>query len=512
MKNLNKVALAGSYKKAHKGETTAKVNSRQFIDVTVRVRRKKSIEAHLDEGKRIGHDDYEKQFGAAQKDADQVEAFAHQYKLKTVEVSLSRRSVILRGSVANMEAAFGVSLAKAVDSHGDDIRVRKGDIFIPSALADIIEGVFGLDNRKVARPMFKALDGEGGISPTAQVSNSFTPNRLAQIYGFPDGFNGKGQTIAIIELGGGYRTKDLTAYFKSLGIKKPSVKAISIDKGKNAPSTPDGADGEVMLDIEVAGAVASGAKIVVYFCPNTDKGFLDAITKAVHDTTHKPSVVSISWGGAEVSWTPQSLNSYNEAFKGAAALGVTVCVAAGDNGSSDGIQGGDVHVDFPASSPYVLACGGTSLKVNGNTITSETVWHDSVSSATGGGVSNVFPLPGYQQNANVPKAIDTNNVGRGVPDVAGNADPNTGYVVLVDGQQMVIGGTSAVAPLYAGLIACLNQQSGKWAGFINPTLYANPSLCRDITVGDNRTAAGNKGYDAGPGWDACTGWGVFNKL
>jgi len=512
MKNLNKVALAGSYKKAHKGETTAKVNRRQFIDVTVRVRRKKSIETHLGEGKQIGHADYEKEFGSSQKDVDQVEAFAHQYKLKTVEVSLPRRSVILRGSVANMEAAFGVSLAKAVDSHGDDIRVRKGDIFIPESLADIIEGVFGLDNRKVARPMFKALDGQGGISPSAKVSNSFTPNRLAQIYGFPAGFNGKGQTIAIIELGGGYRTKDLRAYFKSLGIKKPSVKAISVDGGKNKPSTADSADGEVMLDIEVAGAVASGAKIVVYFCPNTDKGFLDAITKAVHDGTHKPSVVSISWGGAEVAWTAQSLNTYNEAFKGAAALGVTICAAAGDNGSSDGIKGGDVHVDFPASSPYVLACGGTSLKANGNTVTSETVWHDSVNSATGGGVSNVFPLPDYQKNAKVPKAIGTNHVGRGVPDVAGNADPNTGYVVLVDGQQMVIGGTSAVAPLYAGLIACLNQQSGKWAGFINPTLYANPSLCRDITSGNNRTADGNKGYDAGAGWDACTGLGVFNKL
>ncbi|MEO6978851.1 MAG: S53 family peptidase [Mucilaginibacter sp.] len=513
MKNLNKVALAGSYKKAHMGETTAKVNRRQFIDVTVRIRRKKSIEAHLDEGKQIGHDDYEKEFGAAQNDADKVEAFAHQYKLKTVEVSLARRSVILRGSVANMEAAFGVSLAKAVDSHGDDIRVRKGDIFIPAALEDIIEGVFGLDNRKVARPMFTTLDDGDGISPQAKVSNSFTPDRLAKIYGFPAGFNGKGQTIAIIELGGGYRTKDLTTYFKGLGIKKPSIRAISVDKGKNTPTIPKSADSEVMLDIEVAGVVAWGAKIVVYFCPNTDKGFLDAITKAVHDTKHKASVVSISWGGAEVAWTAQSLNTYNEAFKGAAALGVTICAAAGDNGSSDGIKGGDVHVDFPASSPYVLACGGTSLKVNGDdTISSETVWHVSANSATGGGVSNVFLLPDYQKNAKVPKAIGTNHVGRGVPDVAGNADPNTGYVVLVDGLPMVIGGTSAVAPLYAGLIACLNQQSGKRAGFINPTLYANPSLCRDITSGNNRTADGNKGYDAGPGWDACTGLGVFNKL
>ncbi|MDB5086089.1 MAG: family peptidase [Mucilaginibacter sp.] len=513
MKTSNKVALAGSYKKAHSGETTAKLNRNTFIEVTLRIRRKKSIESVLNAGKRVDHADYEKEFGASQKDADQVEAFARQYKLSTVEVSLPRRTVILRGSIANMEAAFEVNLSKAVDSHGDDIRVRKGDIYIPEALKDIVEGVFGLDNRKAARPLFKLLKKADGISPHASVSSSFTPNQLAGIYGFPAGFNGKGQTIAIIELGGGYRTTDLTNYFKKLGIKKPSIKAILVDKGKNSPSNANSADGEVMLDIEVAGAVASGAKIVVYFSPNTDKGFLDAITKAVHDTTHKPSVVSISWGGGEAVWTQQSLNSFNEAFKAAAVLGVTICAAAGDNGSSDGLTDNSVHVDFPASSPYVLACGGTTLKVKNNVITSETVWHDSNDSATGGGVSNVFPLPDYQKNAGVPAAIGTNFIGRGVPDVAGNADPNTGYNVLVDGQQLVIGGTSAVAPLFAGLIACLNQKNGKWSGFINPTLYAaNPSVCRDITVGNNRTTTGNAGYDARVGWDPCTGLGVFSKL
>ncbi|MEO6852301.1 MAG: S53 family peptidase, partial [Mucilaginibacter sp.] len=272
------------------------------------------------------------------------------------------------------------------------------------------------------------------------------------------------------------------------------------------------ADGEVMLDIEVAGAVAPGAKIVVYFCPNTDQGFLDAITKAVHDTTNKPSVISISWGSAEVNWTQQSLNNFNETFKAAALLGVTICVAAGDSGSSDSVTDGKVHVDFPASSPYVLACGGTSLKVNNNKMSSETVWHDSNDSATGGGVSNFFALPDYQSNAKVPLSLNSQFKGRGLPDVAGDADPNTGYKVLVDGQKMVIGGTSAVAPLMAGLIARINQKKGKSAGFINPALYANPSFCRDITLGNNKTTSTNTGYTAGPGWDACTGWGVLSSL
>ncbi|MGZ3751852.1 MAG: S53 family peptidase [Mucilaginibacter sp.] len=515
MRSPKKIALAGSNKAAHTGDITAKIDRDEDIEVTVRIRRKKSLEDKLKSGDTISHKNYEKEFGAAQKDADKVEAFAHMYHLSTVETDLARRSVILKGSIADMEAAFGVKLSGSTDASGNKIRVRQGEIFIPATLKDVIQGVFGLDNRPVARPLFKIgrRDGQADAAPAVS-HQTFTPDQLANIYGFPAGFNGKGQTIAIIELGGGYRTKDITTYFKGLGLKKPTVKAISIDGSKNKPSNPNGADGEVMLDIEVAGAVAPGAKIVVYFCPNTDQGFLDAITKAVHDSANKPSVVSISWGGAEANWTQQSLTNFNEAFKGAAALGVTICVAAGDNGSSDGLSDGEVNVDFPASSPYVLACGGTSLKVNNsNAITSETVWHDSDNSATGGGVSNIFDLPDYQKNSNVPTAIDTGHIGRGVPDVAGDADPNTGYKVLVDGQSMVIGGTSAVAPLYAGLVARINQQKGSWAGFINPVLYsATPSLCRDITVGNNKTTSGQTGYDARVGWDPCTGLGVLSHF
>lgn len=258
--------------------------------------------------------------------------------------------------------------------------------------------------------------------------------------------------------------------------------------------------------------IAPGAKIAVYFAANTDQGFMDAITQAIHDTDNKPSVISISWGAAEVNWTQQAMDNFNESFKTAAAIGVSICVAAGDSGSSDGQSDGKVHVDFPASSPYALACGGTKLQTSGNTIIAETVWHESSTSATGGGVSTYFALPDYQQYANVPKEPDTGFKGRGVPDVAGNADPDTGYNVLVDGQQMVIGGTSAVAPLMAGLIALLNEQSGNAAGFINPVIYAKPALCRDITSGDNKTTSGNTGYTAGPGWDACTGLGVLSKL
>ena len=209
----------------------------------------------------------------------------------------------------------------------------------------------------------------------------------------------------------------------------PKVSSVSVDHGKNHPTrNPDGPDGEVMLDIEVAAAIAPKAKIVVYFCPNTDQGFLDGITQAIHDTVNKPSVISISWGGSESNWTDQAMQQYDQAFQAAAALGITVCVAAGDNGSSDGVDDGAAHVDFPASSPNVLACGGTTLAATASSIDSEVVWNDGANGAPPVGESATeFPLPAYQQNAGVPPAFGTGKAGRGLPDVAGDADPNTGY-------------------------------------------------------------------------------------
>jgi len=506
------VTLAGSEKRAPEGVRTDTLNRAEVAEVTVRVRGRKPLPAKVGTGKIISREAFEGKYGSRAEDMAAVEAFAHEFHLSTVALSSARRSVILRGKVGDLEEAFNVRLSHFRDARGEIFRGRSGSIAVPRHLGSVIEGVFGLDNRTHARPMFQVA--RQGIVPLrhAQVPASFTPDALARIYGFPKTATGKGQCIALIELGGGYRTKDLTSYFSSLKIPRPAVKAVSVDGGTNNPSTPDSADGEVMLDIEVAGAVAPGATIVVYFAPNTDQGFLDAITTAVHDTHNKPGVISISWGSAEDRWTAQSLKSFNDAFAAAAALGVTIFAAAGDSGSADSETDGKVHADFPASSLYVTGCGGTTLNVKGTTIQSEVVWHDSNSSATGGGVSDVFPLPDYQKKAGVPPSASSGKAGRGVPDVAANADPQTGYRVLVDGEQMVIGGTSAVAPLMAALIARVNQGKGKPAGFINPTLYADPSLCRDITQGNNITTSTHKGYNAGPGWDPCTGLGVLSGL
>ncbi|HJZ49946.1 MAG TPA: S53 family peptidase, partial [Roseiflexaceae bacterium] len=263
-----------------------------------------------------------------------------------------------------------------------------------------------------------------------------------------------------------------------------------------------------------AGAVAPGARIAVYFAPNTDDGFLNAIKTAIHDDLRKPSVISISWGAPEsgppnVAWTAQAMQAFDQAFQDAATLGVTICCSSGDNGSSDGVNDGKAHVDFPAASPFVLACGGTHLEANGTAIAQEVVWNDGASGgATGGGISDVFALPSYQSDANIPPSANPGrHVGRGVPDVAGDADPATGYQVLVDGQASIFGGTSAVSPLYAGLIALINQSLGKPAGFVNPLLYGQARAAgavHDITSGDNGA------YLARAGWDACTGLGSID--
>ncbi|HKO19925.1 MAG TPA: S53 family peptidase, partial [Acidobacteriaceae bacterium] len=245
---------------------------------------------------------------------------------------------------------------------------------------------------------------------------------------------------------------------------------------------------------------------MVYFAPNTDQGFIDAISTAIHDTVNKPSVISISWGGPESSWSQQSMTALDQACQSAAALGITITAASGDNGSSDGVTTGGNHVDFPASSPHVLACGGTKLLGSGASIASEVTWNEDASNegSTGGGVSTVFSLPSWQANAGVPKAGSF--PGRGVPDVSGDADPVTGYIVRVDGQSMVIGGTSAVAPLWAGLITLANGQNKISAGFLQPIIYSAKakSAFRDITSGNNGS------FKAGPGWDACTGLGSPN--
>jgi kumamolisin len=511
--NKKSTVLAGSERQPVRGARLIH-NSHpdQTIEVSIRIRRKSDIakpgelKAVLANPgfKHMSRADFENTHGADPADVEKIKKFAQEYGLHVRETGteVARRTVMVSGTVANLQKAFGVELKEYSHPQGN-YRGRVGSIHVPAEYADIIKGVFGLDNRPQAEPHFRRLAQTPGIKAhTATASHD--PNDVAKIYDFPAG-DGTGQCVGIIELGGGFKLDDITNYFNSLNLSVPQVISSSVDGGTNSPSTPDSADGEVMLDIEVVGAIVPKAKIVVYFAPNTDQGFLDAITTAVHDSVNQPSVISISWGSAESNWTQQALTNFDDAFQSAAALGVSVTVASGDNGSSDGVNDGNDHVDFPASDPYVLGCGGTTLQASNDQIVNEVVWNNlsAGGGAGGGGVSDVFSLPTYQNGFNLPAASGQAG-GRGVPDVAGDADPSTGYNVLVDGENAVFGGTSAVAPLFAGLIARINQSTGKAIGFLNPLIYSQAiesSGFHDITDGNNGD------FSAATGWDPCTGLG-----
>jgi len=502
-----RVELTGSHRTTVAGATAPRpVDNQEMIQATVVLRRRTRTNMPAAEEFAFRHPngtqyqtrgEFSVLHGADPADIAAIEAFAHENGLSITERSAARRSVVLRGTAANMQKAFGTKLAHYTTTAGE-YRGRTGSLTIPSNLQPMVTAVLGLDNRPIAKPHSRRAH-------AARVTGALTPTQVAQAYTFPAGATGAGETIGIIELGGGYNTDDLNTYFNG---KAPAISSISVDGGANQPGVDPDSDGEVMLDIEVAGSVAPGARIVVYFAPNTDQGFHDAITTAVHDTTNNPTVISISWGGPEDSWTTQAANAMLEACTDAAGVGVTITAAAGDNGATDGVTDGKLHVDLPACLPPVLGCGGTKLTLSGGEIKTETVWNETANGegATGGGVSNIFPLPSYQSKAGVPPQKETQVVGRGVPDVAGNADPVTGYKVRVDGQNTVIGGTSAVAPLWAGLIALINQQLGNPVGFCQPALYqliGTPSF-HQIVKGNNGA------YDAGLNWNACTGLGTPN--
>jgi kumamolisin len=503
--------IAGSEKSQPEGaRNIGACNPDETIEVVMMLRRQdaagfKQLMDKIEKGdssaKPLSREEFAKRFGASAADVAKATAFAADHGLTVVRTDPAARSVVLSGTVAQFNQAFGVRLERFEHHAMGEYRGNSGPVNVPSDMKDLVTAVLGLDNRPQARPHFRFRPPFRAARAQAK---AFTPLDLARLYNFPVG-DGAGQCVGLIELGGGYTQSDLTSYFSQLGVGAPKVISVGVDKAKNAPTgSANGPDGEVTLDIEVVGAIVPGATIAVYFTPNSDAGFVDAVNTAIHDTTNKPSVVSISWGGPEANWTAQSQNAFNEVLQSAAVMGVTICVASGDSGSSDGGTNGGDNVDFPASSPYVLACGGTHLTASAKGISSEVVWNDGdQGGAGGGGVSAAFALPVWQEGLSVTRTQGGKSAltKRGVPDIAGDASPETGYEVLIGGQQTVVGGTSAVAPLWAALIARINASASQPAGFINPKLYKAGNIGNDITSGNNGS------FEASAGWDACTGLG-----
>ena len=467
-------------------------------------------------------------FSAAEADLDAVVAFADEHGLKVLERSARKRSVRVTGTVAAMNSAFQITLREYAHPAGT-YRSHAEEVALPASLADVVEGVLGLDNRPMARSYLRRPAAtHGAAAPAALPANTYLPPAVAKLFDFPAG-DGTGECVAVFAFNGslgsgpsapgGYDLTSLDNYFtQTIGETAPSIVNVVVQGPGNDPgdgSNPNDSSGEVLLDLCIVGSVAPGARIAMYFTEFTEEGWVNGIKEAASDTTNSPSVISISYGNPEDDstngvWMAQTVTLVNDAFQQAATQGMTISCAAGDNGAYD--EPGETttyHVDFPASSPWVLGVGGTRLEADPTTgvISAEAVWNDLADGegATGGGVSRVFPLPTWQQGAaDVPPNADgTSGPGRGVPDVASLADPETGFNVLSpNGTIGQVGGTSAAAPMWSALIARLNQQTGTRLGFFNTQLYASYSgTLQDITSGNNG------GYSAGPGWDACTGWG-----
>ena len=460
----------------------------------------------------LTHEDFAGAHGAAREDLDRVTQFARSQGLEVLESNSARRSVVVRGTVAKLNKAFALKL-EDYDSPLGKYHSYTGPVRLPSNLAGIVLAVVGLDNGAVPA-RHHAADPPN--------TNPLTPLQVAQLYNFPNG-DAAGQTIGIYEMPSslstpGYTANDLSLTMNAFGggLTAPTPTDVSVDGQTNSGIS----DPETVLDITVSSAIAQKAAIAVYFTGTTPQNIIHALQRMIHPDVGDPvpTILSISYGWSPDDDTfyiiPAEYNQMNWLFEDAAVLGITVLVSTGDSGAFY-LDPTQAQASYPATDPWVVACGGTTV---GNIMGSnfdEYVWNDSWvtgSGATGGGVSALWPVPSYQSTAGVPLRNGTHTVGRGIPDVAGNASVNSGYPEFIGGSSAgTIGGTSAVAPLYAGLIARINALLGCNVGFIDPLLYASAGTAfRDI-VGSpgpsDNSFGGVTGYPAHAGWDACTGLG-----
>lgn len=422
-----------------------------------------------------------------------VAAFAEAHGLQVGAWMPLTRRLKVRGAARDMGAAFGLTWVQVPEG----ARVALGEPTVPSGLRPYLRGITGLDARPRLRPHLKAKAFAEAVAPEG---SGFPAPAFAQRYSFPDG-DGCGQHVGLLQLGGAFAPSDLEVYFAALGLPVPALTVVPVSGGDPAPEKES--RWEVTLDLEVLGAVVPAAKLTLFIAPNNAEGLLDLVEAALHGGPDQPAVLSMSWGAAESEWGELELQLVSDAFQTAAALGVTILVSSGDEGSTDGATDGKQHVAFPASCPWVTGVGGTQQTADG-----EAVWNALPDKgATGGGVSDFFDLPDWQKDAGVPKSANDGGLRRAVPDLAAYAAEEGGYRVFIDGQWRVLGGTSAAAPLLAGLVARINAGREKPLGHLNPRLYgAARSALTPVTTGTNGAYAATEGYSA------CTGLGVVNGV
>jgi len=486
-----------------------------------------------------------------------VSAFAAAHGLRVVESSRARHDVILEGTAQALNDAFGVQLHTYGYGNGE-YRAHDEAIVLPAELRDLVEGVLGLDNVPLHQPRLA----------TGGATQQLTPAQLEAHYNFPKADASK-QRIALIQFGGGYDPADVQAFAAQCEVPLPEITDIGVagsdgTAGANAPlsratataiaeawrtatSFPEmiakfGSDlsgfmttMEVTMDVELSVALGGGASIDVFFAPSGADGWRRVLYAAIGEPIGGakgpprplPNVISISWGDNESAFGTAMLKIINDTLLAVQRKGVLVCCASGDRGTSNiwpnkaGTECKVANVNFPASSPVVVACGGTSL-AGPATALRESSWNSTVlglTMASGGGMSGFFPRPAYQGALSmipVPGSWlgagnGTGFRGRWVPDVAASADFASGVPLVIGGVSLPSGGTSAATPLCAALLARLGAATGHPLAGLTSWLYAQKAgaACRDVTTGDNNVCAGTLGfYRAGPGWDACTGLGA----
>lgn len=346
-------------------------------------------------------------------------------------------------------------------------------------------------------------------------NQGYVPADIRRLYNFPTEYSGMGQVIGILEFSNGYSLTDAILFWELHGINVPNVTFVSVDGTRNdGGRSPD--DEEASLDLQWAGALAPGAQLLVYEAnagdtyASFDQSVIQTLQYILNDKEHHPSVLSISYGDAEATIGTEASQQIADLIAQLSANGVTVCIASGDQGAygMHDLNGPNVvHADAPATSPQAVAVGGTHLESDGT----ETVWSyygQENGGATGGGFSSVFSTPTYQTSLGIA-------VGRGIPDVALNADPETGYQIIFQRSRTIVGGTSVACPVFAAMVALANEARASHGlpalRNLTEVLYSTAlqGAYKDITVGNN-TFNNVDGYAAGPGWDACTGFGSVN--
>jgi kumamolisin len=440
-------------------EARRKTDPNQRIELTLGVRRLKQLPdlSALDvkrpgERRYMTREELRTAYGSDLDAVANIEKFAADNHLVVTRDERASARLGLAGTADNICTAFGVRMLDFSHPKLGEFHACTGPVSVLDEVADMITGVFGLNKYTILRRLFRK---RRLVDPRAFEESQLRPDffvqpELANIYNFPN-VDASGQCIGLCEFGGGVELSDVTSYFHRIGLPFPKLQVVAPEGVSVDPrSNPDSA-GEVTLDIEIAGALAGGAKVAVYFSTPDEKGVIDILSILIGDRANDPSVVSISWGSAEnqpficaeVPWSSAAIRHVNESLSAMAHLSISTCVASGDDGAGARVRDGNAHVNFPATSPYVLAVGGTTLHARtvdaGHVAQTEVTWNDGAGGGTGGGVSDITPVPAWQEGKVGPSINPGHFAGRAIPDVAAHAD---GYLIIAAGVPLAVSGTS----------------------------------------------------------------------